>query len=125
MSIPGPVPGTNVAYWGPELKVGVPQPALNVGMDAHTNVESMSFSFDGLTTTLPIVMIHNQETKVPIPIPIPAINPLQPPLGAGRPFPMKVESINGTAKWGPVRASRTGAGHGLLRPRSVIAGRGA
>ena len=26
---PGPVPGTNTAYWGPEIKVGVPQPALN------------------------------------------------------------------------------------------------
>ena len=24
---PGPAPGTNVAYWGPEIKVGVPQPA--------------------------------------------------------------------------------------------------
>ena len=32
--------------WGPEIKVGVPQPALNVDMDAHTNVESLSFSFD-------------------------------------------------------------------------------
>src|SRR5262249_18401126 len=25
---PGPAPGTSVAYWGPEIKVGVPQPAL-------------------------------------------------------------------------------------------------
>src|SRR5689334_17250297 len=25
---PGPVPGTTVAYWGPEIRVGVPQPAL-------------------------------------------------------------------------------------------------
>ena len=43
---PGPAPGANVAYWGPEIKVGVPQPALNIDMDAHTNVESLSFSFD-------------------------------------------------------------------------------
>ncbi len=35
------------AYWGPEIKIGVPQPALNLDMDAHTNVESLSFSFDG------------------------------------------------------------------------------
>ena len=39
------MPGTNIAYWGPEIKVGVPQPALNYDMDAHTNVESLSFSF--------------------------------------------------------------------------------
>src|SRR3712207_4363940 len=35
---PGPEPGMSVAYWGPEVKFGVPQPALNVQMDAHTNV---------------------------------------------------------------------------------------
>ena len=28
---PGPAPGVNVAYWGPEMRVG-PQPALSVGM---------------------------------------------------------------------------------------------
>ena len=36
----------SVAYCGPEIKVGVPQPALNVNMDAHTNVESLSFTVD-------------------------------------------------------------------------------
>ncbi len=44
-SNPGPVPGTNIAYFGPEMKVGVPQPALNVDMDAHTNVDNLSFQF--------------------------------------------------------------------------------
>ena len=78
---PGPAPGTNVAYFGPEIKIGVPQPALNVDMDALTNVESLSFSFDPTKGVLPIVFIQNQLTRVPIPIPIPNINPLQPPLG--------------------------------------------
>jgi hypothetical protein len=105
---PGPVPGTNTAYWGPEIKTGVPQPALNVGMDAHTNVESMSFSFDGLKSTLPIVMIHNKETKVPIPIPIPDLNPLQPPLGATGLIPTKIKFLNETAKMSPMRAIMTG-----------------
>ena len=50
-------------------------------MDAHTNVESMSFSFDGRPRTLPIVYMQEPTTKVPIPIPIPDINPLNPPLG--------------------------------------------
>src|SRR5262249_31668973 len=36
---PGPIPGMNTAYWGPEVKTGLPQPALNVNMDAQTNVE--------------------------------------------------------------------------------------
>ena len=58
---PGPVPGTSVAYWGPEIKVGVPQPALNVNMDAHTNVESLSFSFDKEAKELPVVFIQNHH----------------------------------------------------------------
>lgn len=101
---PGPAPGANVAYWGPEIKVGVPQPALNYDMDAHTNVESLSFTFDGSNTTLPIVFIHNSLTKVPIPIPIPNLNPLQPPLGA-IPAPItNVTMLKDTAKLSPMAA---------------------
>ena len=48
---PGPAPGANVAYWGPEIRTGIPQPALSVNMDAATNVESLSFSFDGRSRT--------------------------------------------------------------------------
>jgi hypothetical protein len=105
---PGPVPGTNTAYWGPEIKTGVPQSALNVNMDAYTNVESLSFSFDGLSSTLPIVFIQNQETKAIIPIPIPALNPLQPPLGATGLIPTKIEELKDTAKMSPMRAIMTG-----------------
>ena len=101
---PGPAPGTNVAYWGPEIKVGVPQPALNYDMDAHTNVESLSFTFDSTNTTLPVVFIHNSLTKVPIPIPIPNLNPLQPPLGA-IPAPItNVTMLKDTAKLSPMAA---------------------
>jgi hypothetical protein len=105
---PGPAPGTNVAYWGPEIKVGVPQPALNYDMDAHTNVESLNFTFDGSNTTLPIVFIHNSLTKVPIPIPIPNLNPLQPPLGA-IPAPItNVTILKDTAKLSPMAAISKG-----------------
>ena len=43
---PGPTPGLNKAYWGPQNKLGVPQPSLNLNMDAHSNVEQLSFKFD-------------------------------------------------------------------------------
>ena len=39
---PGPAPGTSKAYWGPEIRVGEPQPALTANMDAQTNVEQLS-----------------------------------------------------------------------------------
>jgi len=101
---PGPAPGMNTAYWGPEIKVGVPQPALNLDMDAHSNVQSLSFNFNTANTTLPIVFIQNQLTKVPIPIPIPNLNPLQPPLGA-IPAPItNVTVLRETAKLSPMAA---------------------
>jgi hypothetical protein len=105
---PGPVPGTNVGYFGPEIKVGVPQPALNVDMDALTNVESLSFSFDPTKGVLPVVFIQNQLTRVPIPIPIPNLNPLQPPLGA-LPTPLSnIKVLKDTAKLNPMQAISRG-----------------
>lgn len=100
---PGPQPGMSVAYWGPEIKFGTPQPALNVQMDAHTNVESLSFRFDKEKAVLPIVVIQNQATKVPIPIPIPPITPLNPPLGVVQPIPNRLEWITETAKFNPIQ----------------------
>ena len=105
---PGPLPGTSRAYWGPEIKVGAPQPALNTDMDAHTNVESLSFSFDKESKEMPVVFIQNQQTKVPIPIPIPDITPLNPPLGAVPPLPPKIKFLNDTAKQSPLSAVMTG-----------------
>ncbi|SRR6266404_633080 len=119
----GPVPGTNVAYWGPEIKVGVPQPALNYDMDAHTNVESLSFNFDSANTTLPIVFIQNSLTRFPIPIPIPKLNPLQPPLGL-IPAPVtNITMLKDTAKLSPMAA----LGKGLAaasRSADAVSGNG-
>src|SRR4029079_2593760 len=43
---PGPAPGTSFGYWGPLVKLGVPQPALNIDMDAHTNVDNLTFGIN-------------------------------------------------------------------------------
>jgi hypothetical protein len=105
---PGPAPGTNLAYFGPQIKVGVPQPALNIDMDAHTNVESLSFRLESAETTLPVLMIYNQQTRFSIPIPIPSINPLQPPLGL-IPAPItNVEVLRDTARMTVARALMRG-----------------
>jgi hypothetical protein len=105
---PGPATGTSIAYWGPEIKVGMPQPALNVDMDAHTNVESLSFNYSGESAALPIVYVQNQESKVLFVIPIPSITPLNPPLGIVPAIPKKFPEIRETAKYGPVRAALIG-----------------
>jgi hypothetical protein len=142
---PSEVPLVNIAYFGPEIKVGVPQPALNIDMDAFTNVESLNFSFDPAKGELPVVVIQNQLTRVPIPIPIPKLNPLQPPLGL-LPTPIaNLTMLKNTAKMNPMQAILTGLAHAsksqdavtasgslnvmrygrLLKPRRLVGVRGA
>lgn len=118
---PGPVAGTNIAYFGPEMKIGVPQPALNIDMDALTNVESLSFSFDPTKGVLPIVFIQNQLTRIPIPIPIPNLNPLQPPLGVLSTPLANVKLMKRTAKMNPMQAISTGLSEAKKSQDSVTA----
>ena len=105
---PGPVPGMNKGYWGPAIKVGPPQPALTLNMDMHTNCDGITFNFDSQSKSLPVVLIQNQASKLPIPVPIPDITPLNPPLGLIKPLPSRLEPVNDTAKYSPVRAAAIG-----------------
>ena len=122
---PGPLPGTSTAYWGPKIKVGVPQPALNADMDAAGNVDELSFSYDGNARELPVVYVQNEQTKIPLPVPIPDIGPLNPPLGLLDPPPQKFRPLKETAKYSPQQAMLLGmaeaaqsadtvSGHGSL-----------
>jgi hypothetical protein len=120
---PGPAPGTTVAYWGPEIKVGVPQPALSVNMDAHTNVEALSFSFNSQSRTETVALIQDEFTKVTLPIPVPDISLLKPPLGLIPPLPLKVEFLRHTAKLSPLQAAMAGAAE-ATRTADTVAGQG-
>ncbi|MDP3331054.1 MAG: hypothetical protein Q8Q40_02515 [Methylococcaceae bacterium] len=91
---PGPLPGANIAYWGPQIKVGAPQPALNINMDAHTNVEALTFSFDNNLNAIPTLFYQEEKTKAFFIIPIPPITPLNPPLGLIPPIPNRLESVS-------------------------------
>jgi hypothetical protein len=92
---PGPLPGQSIAYFGPDIRIPVPQPALNINMDALTNVESMTFSLDGLAKKIIVYTILDPVTnKIPIPIPVPNISVLRPPLGARLTPPSKLEFAN-------------------------------
>lgn len=106
--VPGPLPGVSQAYWGPELRLGLPQTALNVNMDAWTNVESLNFRYEPQNAVLPIVFIQDPITKVPIPIPIPPLTPFSPPLGLAVMPPQKLEFLSDTAKLNPAIALMKG-----------------
>ena len=105
---PGPLPGISTAYWGPQVKFGVPQPALSVNMDTWTNVESLSFRYQPQDSSLPLVFIQDPTTHAPIPIPIPPITPLNPPLGIVVPPPAKIDKLEDTAKLSPGQALMQG-----------------
>jgi hypothetical protein len=106
--VPGPLPGMSQAYWGPQVRLGLPQTALNVNLDTWTNVESLNFRFEPKTSVTPIVFIQDPTTKVNIPIPIPPVTPFNPPLGSYVPVPQKMELITGTAKMNPAQALMRG-----------------
>jgi len=89
---PGPLPGQSIAYWGPDIRIPVPQPALTVNMDANTNVESLTFSLDGLAKKILVFGVFDPVTKkIPIPLPLPNVNIFKPPLGLRLSPPSKVE----------------------------------
>ncbi|MFE2124245.1 hypothetical protein ACFW9U_26770 [Rhodococcus aetherivorans] len=90
---PGPAPGASVAYWGPRIKIGIPQPALNADMDAYTNVKGLTFRYDSQKNKIPTVFLYNELTKAVIPIPIPPITPLNPPLGLIPPPPSSLGDL--------------------------------
>ncbi len=96
---PGPLPGQSIGYWGPDIRVPIPQRALGVNMDAHTNVDSLSFSLDGLAKKIVVVTIFDPAvSRVPIVVPVPNFNLFKPPLGARPTLPSKVEFPDYLAK---------------------------
>jgi len=121
---PGPAPGSSIAYFGPDIRIPVPQPALSVNMDAHTNVESLSFSLDGMAKKIIVFTIFDPVThKVPVPIPVPNINILKPPLGARPTPPAKVEFANGVSHMSPAEAAKRALGM-LFSSTNAISGSG-
>lgn len=120
---PGPLPGTNQAYWGPQIRVGIPQTALNVNMDSWTNVESLSFRYQPQSSVLPLVFIQEPNTKMVLPILIPPVTPFNPPLGVVVPTPQKVEQMKETAKLPPGQALMQGMAR-AVEAADVVTGEG-
>jgi hypothetical protein len=88
---PGPAPGTNTAYWGPQIRVGIPQPALTIDMDHASNIETMSFSADGNAAVLPYA--HVKVAGFSVPVPVPNVSLLKPPLAARPLIPSKTQLL--------------------------------
>jgi hypothetical protein len=105
---PGPAPGMSKAYWGPEIRVGTPQPALTTGMDALSNVDQLSFHLDREAKSIPVVYFQDQQSKSSIGIPIPDVTPMNPPLGLIPPLPPKIVHLSETGHLKPAQALMKG-----------------
>lgn len=117
---PGQIPGTSKAYWGPEIRVGQPQPALTTGMDALTNVEQLSFNYDKEAKSIPVVYFQEQQSKQSIGIPIPDITPMNPPLGLIPPLPPRVVHLHDTGHLKPSQALMKGLAYVSQNSDSVF-----
>jgi hypothetical protein len=76
--IPGPLPLTNIAYWGPPVRVGILQRALSVNMGPETNVSSVSFQYNALAPA--IVSDRVQDSRLNVALPVMTFLSLRPPL---------------------------------------------
>jgi hypothetical protein len=117
---PGPTPGVSRAYWGPEIRLGTPQPALTTGMDAMNNVDRLSFHFDREAKSIPVVYFHDQQSKLSIGLPIPDITPMNPPLGIVPPLPPKIEHLSDTGHLKPGQAMMKGLAYVSQHSDSVF-----
>jgi hypothetical protein len=82
---PGPLPGSSRAYWGPLVKIGLPQKALTIDMGHSSNVQTINFAYDALRPQQVYGLVAKEETAVPVPIvSLTNINP--PPLARHSPF---------------------------------------
>lgn len=105
---PGPLPGMNRAYWGPEIRWGLVQPALTINQDAHDNVESLTFGFDMTGGVLFTINVQEPNSGVTIPVPLPDVGILRPPLALKRAVPLQLQSLGCVAKDSVPRAMMVG-----------------
>jgi hypothetical protein len=103
---PLPVPGTSIAYWGLDNRLGVPQPALSMNLGPQSNLDHpINFHYNALGPVAPRVTILEPITKTAITIPAPS--GLRPPL-AMRPAAALRSSISRDS-------ANLDPGQGLLR----------
>jgi hypothetical protein len=65
---PGPVPLMNLGYWGPPVRMDLPQRALSVGMGPESNVTNISFRNDGLAPEMVEGRVQDRLTNQAMPV---------------------------------------------------------
>ena len=93
----------NIAYFGPEPRIGLPQSVLRVGSGPQTNVQSLVFEHDpdGAEMVGGYVFVPATAVSAPVP-PAPAVKV---PLAALPDVPRRARFLPETVKYNPARAA--------------------
>jgi hypothetical protein len=111
----------NKAYWGPEIRGGIPQPALTMNMGASTNIKSLNFSHDALASVGTQGSFVEPITKISIPIPsLPSLR-LPPLVASPAPVAAVTRSPDSVTAQGELDTVRYG---NVLRSRQLVGLRG-
>jgi hypothetical protein len=110
--------GVNTAYWGPPSRVGVPQPALSLGMGPFGNLKSLSFSQDALAPVSAAGTFVEPITKSAIPIPqLPSLR--MPPLSLSPIAALRKVLMRDTANQSPGQAATSAMAKATVSPDPV------
>ncbi|HEY2069698.1 MAG TPA: hypothetical protein VGG48_09115 [Rhizomicrobium sp.] len=122
---PGPTPGRSTAYWGPDITklFGNVQGAISIDLDANTNLDSMSFSYDGTLAVNYLVTFIEPNTKLPIPVPLPSLDLVRMVYAANAPTPLKYTQLTPAASVNPVKTALDALGKMFDDP-DVVTGSG-
>jgi len=96
--------GVNTAYWGPDNRIGIPQPALTANMGSWTNVTSIRTSQDALSPVDTKGTMVEPITKTSIPIPsLPSLR--IPPLSSSPAQARRTVLLRNSANQNPAQAA--------------------
>jgi hypothetical protein len=112
--------GVTKAYWGPPVRVGVPQSALSVDLGSATNVRSLSFAADALAATDTKGVFVDPFLHMTIPIPsLPSLR--VPPLALIPASALRTTLQRETASQNPATAAMTALSSTMNTPDPVTA----
>ncbi len=110
--------GANTAYWGPENRLSVPQPALTMNMGSWTNVISLRISQDALSPVSTKGSFVEPITKTTIPIPqLPSLR--IPPLAASPVEAKRTVILRDTANQNPAQSATSAVATVTGAPEAV------
>ncbi len=122
---PGPVPGSSIAYWGPEPRGDRANPSLVIDFQRPRNVDGLQLRFDAMQRVTPLAVVLDPASKVLIPVPVPDISALGAPLGRVVPPAHRLQRLSsakltvteaaGELLAEAARSAQATSGHGHLR----------